>query len=252
MMGKTKEEVLNHIKVCQEGMEAGGFPVKNNEWFVNFDFPGNSHCNYNRNCEMMLLGIIYNSLEDSLEIKINFNLSARTRGEKASDRVLNSRESVKREVEKGLSKRDVLSLVHSIFDPLSLLLPVHSSLKILYRDLLLACPGLMWDQRVPQEFDARIMALISQIVQLERVQVPRYIFKGFPEEEKRRLVLFTDGGLFGSTVKVYLVSEKLNGEGKLMSALLMCRHKLPDNQAVQNAPKLEANALLMASRMAKN
>ena len=31
----------------------------------------------------------------------------------------------------------------------------------------------------------------------------------------------------------------------------MCRHKLPDNQALQNAPKLEATMLLMASRIAK-
>ena len=133
-------------------MESGDFPVKNNKWVVNFNFPVNSQadCNYNRSCEMMLLGIIYNSVEDSLAIKINFNLSAWTRqGEKANDRVLNSRESVRREVEKGLTKRDVLSLVHSFFDPLSLLLPVHSSLNILYRALLLASPGLLWDQRVP-------------------------------------------------------------------------------------------------------
>ena len=251
LLGKTKEEVLNHIKVCQEGMELRGFPVKNNEWVVNFPLNSKADSNYNRSCEMMLLGIIYNSVEDSLEIKINFKLSARTRGEKANDRVLNSRESVRREVEKGLTKRDVLSLVHSCYDPLSLLLPVHSSLKVLYRDLLLASPGLLWDQRVPQEFDSRITALISQIVQLERVQVPRYIFQGFPEEEKRRLVLFADGGLFGSTVKVYVVSHKLNYRKELVSALLMCRHKLPNNQALQNAPKLEANALLMASRIAK-
>ena len=88
------------------------------------------------------------------------------RGEKANNRVLNSRESVKKEVENGLTKRDVLSLVHSVFDPQSLLLPVHSSLKVLYRDILLASPGLLWDQRIPKEFDSRIIALISQIVQL--------------------------------------------------------------------------------------
>ena len=200
---------------------------------------------------MMLLGLIFDSIEDSLAITINFNLSARTRGEKGTSRIISDRESVRREVDRGLTKRDVLSLVHSIFDPHSLLLPIHSALKVLYRDILLAKPGILWDERIPKEFDARIITLLSQIVQLPRIKVPRYIFQGFPEEEKRRLVLFSDGGLYGSTVKVYAVSNKLNKEGELVSSLLMCKHKLPDSQALNNAPKLECNAILMASRMAR-
>ena len=96
-----------------------------------------------------------------------------------------------------------------------------------------------------------MIQLFSQIVGLDLLSFPRYVFKNFPEEDKRRLVIFSDGRAYGSTIKVFLGSKTPNSSNEPVSALLLACHKLPDAAAIGNAPRLEANDLLLASRAAK-
>ena len=108
-------------------------------------------------------------------------------------------------------------------------MPISSSMKVIYRDLLAACPQMKWDDVIPPSFNDRIEHLLIKVLQLQGLHIDRYLLKGFPEESKRRLLVFCDGGMFGNVVRVFIGSKVENKESGLLSAALVCgKHKLPD------------------------
>ena len=109
---------------------------------------------------LSLLGLMYDPGQDTLRVKVSFNLLKKNRGEKGSSRLISSAEDVKNELSKGLTKRDLISLVHSLFDPIQAFLPISSQMKIIYRDLLAACPQMKWDDKIPENFKSRIEAIL--------------------------------------------------------------------------------------------
>ena len=106
---------------------------------------------------------------------------------------LSSAEDVKNELSKGLTKRDLISRVHSLFDPIQAFLPISSQMKIIYRDLLSATPQMKWDDKIPDIFKSRIEAILMQTLSIQDVEMNRYLLKGFPQEDRRRLIIFSDG-----------------------------------------------------------
>ena len=95
-MGDDLQEMSEHMEAATEGMSKGGFPLKG-QWTTNF--PANDEEGlFKQEKELMLLGLQYNSEEDSLAIKVKFNLSKRNQGEKGVDGLITDKESVIREV----------------------------------------------------------------------------------------------------------------------------------------------------------
>ena len=138
-----------------------------------------------------------------------------------------------------------------MFDPIQAFLPISSQMKVIYRDLLAACPQMKWDDKIPENFKSRIEAILMQTLSIQDVEINRYLLKGFPQEDRRRLIIFSDGGQLGSVVRIFIGSKIPGPEKKLHAAYMLGKHKLPDLASGGSAPKLELAGVLLASRMAR-
>ena len=146
-----------------------------------------------------------------------------------------------------ITKRVLLRLAMSNFDPHNLLLPLHSLLKNLYRGVIESTPGLKWDQSIDPGYLPRLKKILKGILDLDAISIPRYLRSDFPPGGAT-LVSFSDGGLMGATQRSFLVSSPLHhGTGRHVVHLMGGSHKiLREEQG--SAPKSEVTGLLMASR----
>ena len=90
-----------------------------------------------------------------------------------------------------ITKRKILSIVNSIYDPLGLLTPFTVKAKIILRTLWARSPKLDWDDPVPEELRKNWREILKQINQIKYISFHRSIT---PEDKigSPSLVLFSD------------------------------------------------------------
>lgn len=137
-----------------------------------------------------VLGMGWNSGSDTLVYEVKLNFSTKRRKVHSEPKL--SREQVPRNIPLPLTKRQVLSQVNGIYDPMGLISPFTVRAKIMLRKLWGLEKKLEWDDPIPECFRQEWMFFFEELFQLEEITIQRCIQPvmavGDPE-----LVLFSDG-----------------------------------------------------------
>ena len=130
------------------------------------------------------------------------------------------------------TKRNVLSNLARIFDPIGFLGPVLLLIKGLIKELWALKIG--WDESPPAEFTHRWETLMTQLPVLANCSIPRHV--GVVETCKASLVGFCDGSNTGYGAVVYL--RTCNGN-KTNSSLYCARSRVTPLKASLTTPRIE-------------
>lgn len=150
------------------------------------------------------------------------------------------------EEKKEYSKRNIVSEVAQLFDPLGWLAPVVILAKIQLQELWVA--GLDWDETVPQQIDEKWRNYRRTLHNLESIGIPRYVGLGF-EDAKYQMHGFCDASEKAYAAAVYLRCVFQTGQVKVN--LLVAKSRVAPTRTI-TIPKLElCGALLLANLMAK-
>lgn len=136
-----------------------------------------------------------------------------------------------------VTKRTVARQIASIFDPLGWLVPLLTRAKIFQQDLWKL--KFQWDVKLPQHLCSQWTDIVDGCSGFEKV-VPRRINI---HPEAQNLAVFADASEGAIAACAYLFNEDT-------SALVMAKGKLPSIKNNTTIPKLEMNALTLATRLA--
>ena len=153
----------------EELIKAGGFEVK--EWLFSGD---ETDCEIKIGGEgnedqQKVLGVCWNRFLDVLKYVVNINLSPKKRGIRKGEDLM--KHDIPDRVPLKLTKRMVLSLINSIFDPLGLLTPFTVTAKLLLKELWKQ--DLDWDDELNKEDWSRVTEFIRDTFELESISFKR-------------------------------------------------------------------------------
>ena len=148
------------------------------------------------------------------------------------------------EKEKPLTRRGVLSYIHSLYDPLGFSAPVLLVAKQLLQEL---CQLKMdWDQEMPSELAKKWLAWKDSLIQIQSVSVARcYSPSVFREVTGRQLHMFSDASEKGYGVAAYL---RLTDEERVHTALVLGKSRVSPAKCV-SIPRLELTAAALAAKV---
>ena len=154
--------------------------------------------------------------------------------------------------DKPFTRRGVLSVINSIYDPLGLATPVSLSGRLLLRQLTTTENGnksLGWDDPLPIPFRRKWQNWKDSLIDLTKVSIPRCFL---PVNSKliRRVEIhaFSDASDGAIGIAVYL--KLINQTGKINISLVFAQAKLAPKQAT-TIPRLELCAAVLAVKAVK-
>ena len=194
-------------------------------------------------------GMVWIPGPDVYKLKLSINMGKKKRGKKSENLEINSIEDFRSYVENnGLTKRQNLSLCHSIFDILNLFFAVKCQLHLLYRSLIIKQPGLNYDDKIDQSFHEDWIAAVKLVLDLENVTVPRCaIPMSWCPGDYISLVIYMDGSQEMSISKAFIRVAMNNEMTEFDANFLQASFKmgyLGPNSAV----KTEFHSLTLATR----
>ena len=222
--GKDLETVIELKNNISEILNKGGFKLRkfasNKQEILGDNTEAEKHT-LRDSTEARTLGVQWDSREDVFEFH--------------SDASWTERDDI--------TKREVLSIIARIFDPLGLIQPTMITLKIFLQDLWKR--GIGWDEGIPDDLKREWLALERAIRDLKDVKIPRAVL----QSEWIRLELhgFSDASeqAYGAVVYVRTV----NDQNKVQVSLLCSKSKVAPIKRL-TLPRLElVGALLLAKLM---
>ena len=136
------------------------------------------------------------------------------------------------------TKRNVLSILASLYDPLGLVSPVVVSLKVLFQEL--CADKVSWDQGLSGERLRIWEGWISELKRVKEMRFPRCVYGENKVTAKNSLIGFADASSKAYCTVIYFVSEFM---GEISVTLLTSKTRVAP-LSVQTVPRLE----LMAAR----
>lgn len=146
------------------------------------------------------------------------------------------------EMNRCMSKRQILSLVCRVFDPLGLIAPIIIGSKILLQDLWRKKLG--WDDEVPEGIAGQWYRLEEELQKLSSLKIPRYVL--CDNREEIQLHGFCDASLKAYGACVYVRSYDL--EGNCKSNLVCSKSRVAPLKTV-SLPRLELCGALLLSKL---
>ena len=144
------------------------------------------------------------------------------------------------------TKREVLRVVMSVFDPLGLLAPFTLKSKLLLQEIWRS--GIHWDTEIRQEENSKWLAWLSDLQQMKNCSVPRCISIPEAQMDNVELHIFCDASLSGFAAVAYIRFGKTNGTGHI--SLLMAKSRIAPLKPT-TVPRLELQAALLGARLTK-
>ena len=144
------------------------------------------------------------------------------------------------------TRRGILSVVSSVFDPLGIVAPFILPAKRLLQDLCRE-QELSWDDEVSEDQRNRWQQWLSELPMLERLKVDRCIKPaGFGAVTSRQLHVFSDASSYGYGAAAYL--RLTNSQGLVHCSFVMGKARLAPAKSV-TIPRLELTAATVAIRV---
>ena len=146
---------------------------------------------------------------------------------------------------KALTKRQVLSDIAKIFDPLGWLSPISIKLKSLMQEIWVA--KLDWDDNLPDNLAENYLEWRSKLIDLREIKLNRFVLK----EKQTDLVamhVFCDASETGYGACIYVVAA--DEKGGRRATLLSAKAKVAPLKA-QSIPRLELCAALLGCKLLK-
>ena len=153
------------------------------------------------------------------------------------------------------TRRGVLSIINSVYDPLGLAAPVILRGKLLLRQLVIMGKkgsddaALGWDDPLPERLSSQWQSWRDALVDLENVSVPRcYHPKDFGHVVRSEIHSFSDASKDGIGVATYL--KQFNESGEVNVAFLFGQAKMAPLQPT-TIPRLELCGAVLSSQVVR-
>ncbi|XP_039299275.1 uncharacterized protein LOC120355056 isoform X1 [Nilaparvata lugens] len=228
----TVEQAIDLLRQIRDTLSNGGFELR--KWLSNSNEVLNSIPEHlvetvsskplsdSNDSIVKALGLIWNSTSDVLIIS----------------------SSVADVIHKtAFTKRELLSCIASIFDPLGLISPVVILPKMLFQKLWPL--KLDWDQKLPPDLLADWLAILQELPNISNITIPRCILAPEPDAILE-LHAFADASVTAYGVCIYVRSTTSQG---VHVCLLTAKSKLASLRPLLTIPRLELQAALLASRL---
>ena len=144
----------------------------------------------------------------------------------------------------GSTKRQVITAVCKVYDPLGFLTPVTITLKVFLQDL--HRTGINWDDQLPAELQTRWSNLVNSVMCMPSLVIPRYYFHELDGEIQRvALHGFCDASSKAFAAVVYLVVATDN---RVSTRLVAAKSRVAP-LVRQTIPRLELLSALILARL---
>ncbi|KAK3721602.1 hypothetical protein QZH41_000137 [Actinostola sp. cb2023] len=153
--------------------------------------------------------------------------------------------------DKPFTRRGVLSVINSVYDPLGLAAPVILRGKLLLRQLTVMGNKdnenpLGWDDPLPDNLKQQWQSWRRELSELEDIQLPRcYHPKSFGQVVRNEIHAFSDASKDGIGVAIYLRQFDANGDTSV--AFLLGQSRMTPLQAT-TIPRLELCAAVLSTQ----
>ncbi|XP_039297948.1 uncharacterized protein LOC120354644 [Nilaparvata lugens] len=168
------------------------------------------------------LGLIWNSTADQLTISSNIS------------KVVH---------QTSFTKRQLLSCISSIFDPLGLISPIVIRPKLLFQKLWLH--KLDWDQKLPSELLTEWLSILHDLPNIANVSIPRCVLPPSSEVDLE-LHAFSDASATAFGACLYVRSSSSDG---VQVRLLTSKSKVASIKPLLTIPRLELQAAYLSSKL---
>ena len=149
--------------------------------------------------------------------------------------------------DKPCTRRGILSVVSSVFDPLGLVSPVIVVGKKILQDAIRDQGD--WDDPVAEDIEARWVKWRSQLPNLAKIQVPRcYKERNFGHHDSVELHHFSDASLGGYGQCSYL--RQVKNDGSISCALVLAKARVTPLKPI-TIPRLELTAAVVSAKVSK-
>ena len=150
--------------------------------------------------------------------------------------------------ERPLTRRGILSVISSLYDPLGLISPVIFVGKAILQELC-RLKDVGWDDEIPPDVAQRWLAWMSELPLLAELRTPRCVKpRNFGSATEMKLVAFSDASLKGYGAVVYL--RQVNEQGIVSVSFILGKSRIAPMKAT-TIPKLELTAALTSVKLAQ-
>lgn len=176
---------------------------------------------FDKNGDCKLLGFHWNCEGDYLKYKVDVESISKTK----------------------ITKRNILSSIAKIFDPLGLLNPIIVKGKILLQDLWTHKLG--WDQAVPAVAESTWLSFVNDLNNINQYKIPRQLLLNKPYKSVE-LHGFSDASKKAYGACIYVKCENISGE---VSIHLLCAKSRVAPLKTITLPRLELNAAVLLTNL---
>lgn len=143
------------------------------------------------------------------------------------------------------TKREALSLIMSIFDPLGLISPITTPAKRIMQDTWKYKTG--WDDPIPQALHDRWQSWLMGLRELHTLQIPRCYDKEPAAEYE--LHTFVDASEEAYAAVVYIRIQR--ADGSIQVSIAAAKSRVTPTKPI-SVPRLELQAALLGARLARS
>ncbi|XP_065058471.1 uncharacterized protein LOC135686212 [Rhopilema esculentum] len=145
-----------------------------------------------------------------------------------------------------VTKREVLSRLSKVYDPLGIVGPVAVTAKLIFQDI--CKENKDWDEPVSPEIEMRWKKWMQAVSRLTELKIPRCIMPAIGGPRKISIHVFGDASKAAYCTAVYLVWHHENQSG---AHLVTAKTRLPPIRKEMTIPRLELTAARIAARLLK-
>ena len=144
---------------------------------------------------------------------------------------------------RNITKRIILKMVASIFDPLGLLCPTTLKAKLFIQQLWKEKYG--WDERISTSLQNEWTKIMEEFLNLSSYSMPRYIGDSIPNRVNYSLAGFCDASALAYATSIYLLVSTQNG---ITVNLIFSKSRLAPVKRQISIPRLELMGFVIGLR----
>ena len=191
-----------------------------------------------------VLGLAWDPKSDRLVFRTR--LRVKGKGKDSTFSEITSVEELLKHADLILNRRQLLSNVHSIFDPVGLLAPLLLTPKLLMRESWVGPNPPGWDDMLAEDQCQKWIDFLSEFLSLTEISFPRSLW---PEEEVEGLpllIVFSDGSMLAFGAVAY-IRWRLKSGG-FWVRLIMSKSKIAPKNML-SIPRMELNGAVLGNRI---